>query len=404
MSEPPPIALQRKTYRVWFAVGVVVLVAVAVGLLYRPLAVLLAPILVALLVVYLLNPLVSRLERWGVPRFLGTMLVYFAIGTAVVVGGRLLGPLLGQQISNFLRDAPDLGATLAQRLGGLLASLGFDVDTSTLLDADELRERFADFVSEEENRGAVETGLTVLTGFARSAFALVVGLVVGPIVAFYLLVGLPGFIGLARRLVPPTHRTEVEHVAGQLSSVVGGFVRGQLLIAAFVGVAVSIALGAVGLPYWLIIGVIAGVTNLVPLLGPLVAGALGVTVALVSDGTGLALLVLVLMTAIQQLESSVVTPLVMGASVRVHPLAVLLGVIVAGTMWGVIGMFLVVPVVAAAKVLASHLWRTRVPWAVADPELDDPPGPDPVHGPQPPVEGAHVDSALGTVRDTDGAH
>ncbi len=402
MSAPPDHALQRRTYRVWHAVGVLVLVAVAVVLLYRPMAVVLGPILVALLVVYLLNPLVSRLERRRVPRFLGTLLVYIAIASVIVGGGRLLGPLLGQQMTNFLQDAPDLGETLARRLGGFMASLGFNVDTSTLLDAEGLRQRFADFVAQEENRGAVETGLTVLGGVARSAFSVVLSVVVGPIVAFYLLVGLPNFLGLARRLIPPTHRTEVEHVAGQLSSVVGGFVRGQLAVAAFVGVAVNVALGVAGLPYWLIIGVIAGVTNLVPLLGPLVAGALAVAVALVSDGTALALLVLVLMTAIQQLESSVVTPLVMGASVRVHPLAVLLGVIVAGTLWGVLGMFLVVPVVAALKVLASHLWRTRVPWAVVDPGLEAPPGPDPVHGPDP-VEGARVEPAMGTVRDADGA-
>lgn len=400
MSGPPLTTLQRRTYRVWFAVGVLVLVAVALGLLYRPLTIILAPILVALLVVYLLNPVVSLLQRRGVPRFFGTLATYIVIGTVLVGGGRLLLPMLGQQISNFFADAPDLGTTLTARISDLFGAMGLDVDVATLFDGEAIQERLTDFVADEENRGAVETGLAALSGLARSAFSLVFGLVVGPIVAFYLLVGLPKFTTLLRRLIPPTHRTEVEHVARQLSLVVGGFVRGQILVATFVGVAVSVALGLIGLPYWLIIGIIAGVTNLVPLLGPFVAGLLGVTVALVTDGAGLALLVLVLMTAIQQTESSVVTPLVMGASVRVHPLAILLGVIVAAALWGVLGMFLVVPVVAGAKVLASHLWRTRVPWAIADPELDDPPGPDPVQGPVPPEpEGARVEPLLGTAGD-----
>jgi predicted PurR-regulated permease PerM len=219
--------------------------------------------------------------------------------------------------------------------------------------------------------------LAALTGLARGAFALFFGLTVGPVIAFYLLVDLSNFTAMVRRLVPPRHRAEVEHVGGELAKVVGGFVRGQLLIALFVGAATSTALGLVGLRFWLVIGVIAGFANLVPLLGPFVAGVLGVTVALVTDGLGLAVLVMVLMTGVQQLESSVLSPLIMGRTVRIHPLAVLFGVLIAAALWGVLGMLLVVPAVAAAKVLASHVWRTRVPWAVEDPELEHPPGPEP---------------------------
>jgi predicted PurR-regulated permease PerM len=384
MSGQPLNRLQRATFRVWLAVGILVLVGVALRLLYRPIAVVLAPILIAIILVYLFNPIVTALERRGLPRLIGTAVTYLVIGAIVGGAGTLLLPLLGAQIANFAADAPELGRTLKVQVSDFLGAFGFQVDLAQVFNLDTVGERFSEFVTDDGNAGAVAVVLAALSGLARGAFALVFGLTVGPVIAFYVLVDLRNFSEKALRLVPPQHRTEVEHVGGELGKVVGGFVRGQLLIALFVGGATSLALGVVGLRFWLIIGVISGFANLVPLLGPFVAGVLGVTVALVTDGLGLALLVMVLMTGVQQLESSVLSPLIMGRTVRIHPLAVLFGVLIAAALWGILGMLLVVPAVAAAKVLASHVWRTRIPWAVGDPLVETPPGPEPTHGPPTP--------------------
>jgi predicted PurR-regulated permease PerM len=382
----PLTRLQRTTYRVWLAVGILVLLATSILLLTRPLAVILGPALVALLVVYLLNPLVSAVAARGVPRLLATLCAYLLIGALLTGVGALLLPLLADQITGFAEDAPDLGATLRQRVEEMAGTLGLDISLPAVLDAQVLGEQASDFVAAEENRGAVEAVLGALSGFARGALALVISLIIGPVVAFYVLADLPNLLATARRLLPPPRRQEVEQVAGELTRVVGGFVRGQLLIALLVGVASSIVLGIAGLPYYLVIGTVAGITNLVPLLGPFVAGALGVSVALVTDGLGFAVLVALLMTGVQQLESSVLSPLIMGHVVRVHPLVVLLGVLVAAALFGIVGMLVVVPLIAGAKVLAQHLWQTRVPWA-EDPEPhDEPPDPRPAPAAGPPPD------------------
>jgi putative heme transporter len=88
-----------------------------------------------------------------------------------------------------------------------------------------------------------------------------------------------------------------------------------------------------------------------------------VGVALVSDGVGKAVLVVVVMTIIQQIDSHVLSPIVVGHTVRVHPLVVLFALLIAGTTYGIFGMLVAVPLVAAAKVVGMHLWQTRVPWA-----------------------------------------
>jgi predicted PurR-regulated permease PerM len=366
MSEPLT-RLQRLTYRVWLAVGVLVLGAAVVALLARPLAVVIAPLVVALLIVHLLNPVVTALSRRGVPRLIGTLIAYVGVGVVIALASVLLAPVLTAQLASFAEEAPDLGLTLKERLGEALTAIGIDVDLTEIFDARALGEELSAFVAAEENRSTITSVLTVLSGLARSAFTVVFGVVIGPVVAFYVLADLPSILGSVRRIIPPDRRAEVEQVSRELSTVVGAFIRGQLIVATFVGIATSIALGLIGLPYSLLIGFIAGVTNLVPLLGPFVAGVLAVTVALVTDGVGLALLVLVIMTGVQQLESSVLNPLIMGRVVRVHPLALLLGVIVAAALYGVFGMLVVVPLLAGARVLSTHLWRTRVPWAQALP-------------------------------------
>lgn len=362
----PLTRLQRITYRVWLTVGILVLLTVGALVLARPLAIILAPVLVALLLVYLLNPFVTAMARRGLPRVVATLVTYLVLGSVLVATATIVLPLLSAQITSFAEAAPDLSLTLRERLDELTAVLGLPVQVPTVLDAQAVGAQFSEFVAAEENRGAITAIVLALSGFARSAFTVVFGLTIGPVVAFYVLADLPNLLATVRRLLPPERRAEVEQVAGELTRVVGGFVRGQLLIALAVGVASTIVLGVAGLPFWLVIGVIAGVTNLVPLLGPFVAGSIGVTVALLTDGVGFAVIVLVLMTGIQQLDSSVLSPLIMGRVVRVHPLVVLLGVLIAAALYGIVGMLVVVPLIAGAKVLAQHLWRTRVPWADAE--------------------------------------
>jgi predicted PurR-regulated permease PerM len=359
-AAPGPI--QRAAYRVWLAVGAVALIWIAWRLLARPLAVIVPPLVLATVIVYLLAPIVAALERRGLPRWAGALLAYLS-GVVVVVGlGAILVPLLTDQLQAFAERLPDLLADLGQDLNRRLAPLGIDVplgdsNTGTALQSN---------IEQAVQGGALPSVAGVLGGLSGLALGLLQNLIVfvlGPVIAFYALVALPGLRDWAHRLIPPQHRAEAIEVGSQLHLVVGGFIRGQLLVALFVGIVTSGALAALGLPFWLLVGVTAGLTNVVPLLGPFVAGALGVSIALVSEGVGLAALVLLVMIAVQQLDNHLISPLVMGRNVHVHPLVVLLALVIAGTVYGVVGLLIAVPAVAAGSVLVRHFWETRVPWA-----------------------------------------
>jgi predicted PurR-regulated permease PerM len=383
MDEGRGVRLQRAVYGVWLAVGLVALAWVGYRMLARPLAVIIAPILLAVLLVYLLNPLVTWLQRRGVPRLGGTALAYLAGLGIVATAVALVTPALARQLTDFAQSAPELGATLAGGIDQGLARIGLDLRLAEVT-SEGVASEAQRFAQAEENRETLLAVLESLSGLALSLVHLVIVLLVGPVVAFYALWDLPRLSTFARGLVPPSHRLEVQSVADRLGAVVGGFVRGQLLIAGFVGVATSLGLWLIGLEFWLVIGIIAGITNLVPLIGPFFGGLVGVTVALLTSGPALAVAVVVVVLIVQQLDAQVLSPVVMGRTTRLHPLAVLLALLVAGTLYGIFGMIVAIPLVAVAKVLLLHVWTTRVPWAAdatPPPSVTEPTSAPPDAGP-----------------------
>lgn len=358
----PQGPVQRAAYRVWLAVGVIALIWVAWRVLARPLAVIVPPLLLSTVMVYLLAPIVAGFERRGLPRWAGTLLAYLVALLTLVVIGAVLVPLLTDQLHTFADRLPSLLAALGEDLDRRLTPLGIDVPIGDSIDASAMQRNI-----EQALQGgalpALSGVLGGLSGLALGLLQVVLVFTLGPVVGFYVLVDLPRLRRWSRALIPPRHRAEASELAAKLHFVVGGFIRGQLLVALFVGLAASAGLAIVGLPFWLLVGVTAGVTNVVPLLGPFVAGVLGVSIAMVSEGIGLAALVLLVLLVVQQLDNQLISPLVMGRNVKVHPLVVLLSLVIAGTVYGVIGLLMAVPSVAAGSVLVRHFWETRVPWA-----------------------------------------
>jgi predicted PurR-regulated permease PerM len=142
----------------------------------------------------------------------------------------------------------------------------------------------------------------------------------------------------------------------------GGFFRGQLLVALVVGIMSSLALWLIGLPYWAVVGMIAGFFNLVPMIGPFVGAVPAMLIAAALSPPITILWVALALTGVQQIDNHFISPNVMRWAVRLHPVTIMISLIAGATLAGFFGMLLAVPVVASAKMIASHFWRTRVPW------------------------------------------
>ncbi|MDH3426339.1 MAG: AI-2E family transporter, partial [Acidimicrobiia bacterium] len=133
-----------------------------------------------------------------------------------------------------------------------------------------------------------------------------------------------------------------------------------LLVALIVGVMTSVGFWAVGLEFWLLIGMIAGFLNIIPFVGPWVGGGLGVLVALATADPQTALWAAIVAAGVQQVDNHFISPNVLRFTVRLHPATIILVLLVGGTLGGLLGVLLAVPVMASIKIISGHMWRTRV--------------------------------------------
>lgn len=348
---PPTIErFRRLGIVVWTLIGILILAYVAMRSLLS-VAEIFPPLVVAIVTIYTLNPFVTRLETVGIRRVFGGCLMYLVLLAIISVAMTLLIPVLIDQGQAFARDFP---RTL-DRLGDLANRFGAS-----------LEDRFGATVDIEEWIGGqsdlAADSVRRIGSFLAAAAETVTLIVIGLVVGFYLLIDLPWLRRSTLHLVPPDRREEARSVAHDVGAAMGGFFRGQLLVALIVAVMSSLGLALIGLPYWAVVGVIAGFFNLIPLIGPFVGAIPAIIIALALRPPITAVFVVLVLTVVQQIDNHFISPNVMRWSVRLHPVTVMLSLVVGATLSGFFGMLVAVPVVASIKVVFRHFWRTRVPW------------------------------------------
>lgn len=347
-------------WRTWTLIGMLVLLWAAAHVFAEPLHLLLPPLALAAILIYLLNPVVTWFDARGLHRVIGTTLSYLVLGGVLVGLAVLVVPLLARQTSQLLEQLPDIAVSVQDTLNRQLARIGVAQRVTLDPEASATQDAIRQFLEDNQDQ---------VLGVLRGAGALVAGLVAGlvavvlaPVLAFYVLADLPRLSEGVRRLVPPRSRSEVVDVTQRILGTVGAYVRGQLLVATFVAVATSVGLALVGLPFWALVGLAAGLFNLIPFVGPFVGGLLGALIALtVGNGLGQAIAVVVVMVVVQQIDNHVITPGVLARTVHVHPVTIILVLATAASLFGILGMLVAIPVLAASKLVVMYVLVTRVP-------------------------------------------
>lgn len=344
--------LRRLGIAAWSLLGTLLLLAV-VGWVLLKFWIIIPPMVIAIAVIYVLNPIVSRLERRGIARWLGSCLSYSMLLGLLTLLGFLIIPSIADQGRELADNFPTIYDDLVVDLENLANDVG--LSAVDLPRYDELQENITDsggeFFSDQ---------LGEITDLTLSILETLFLLILAPVIAFYVLLDLPTLRRKTIALIPPKHQAEAAHVSRQLGNAVGGFLRGQLLVALIVGIMTSVGFWLVGLPFWLLIGMIAGLLNIIPFVGPWVGGTLGVLVALATKDLQTALWAAGVAVIVQQIDNHFVSPTVLRATVRLHPALIILGLIAGAAIGGFWGVVLTVPVMATVKIIVGHFWRTRV--------------------------------------------
>ena len=334
----------------WAFVGLCVAVFI-VGWVAHEIAVIFPPLILASALVFVLNPLISRLNRLGVPRLAGVGLTYLAFVGFVSVLGLILFPLVQEQAENLSDKTPEIRERIERWIDDRAEDFQgtpFEFEREDLDDA----------------LGSADTSLQDQLGkvadFGVKIFHVILILILAPIFAFYLLVDLPSIKRNTEALIPEAARPEVMLIGRQINAAVGGFFRGQLVVALIVGIMSSIALAIVDVPFWLLLGMVAGLFNIIPLVGPYIGGIPALLVALTTREPITGLWVVVAMVVVQQIDNHFISPVVMHRVVKLHPVLVMLALLLGGTLGGFFGLLVAVPATAILKIVGGHLWRIHV--------------------------------------------
>lgn len=326
------------------------LILLALGLLTVILLWLIAPVLTPFLLgagfAYILDPLVRQLVRWRLPRWAAVCLVFLVLILFWVLMAVLVGPLLLQQAETFWQAAPESIARLDQTLRPFLNEW-FGMQGELNIQA---VRGFA-----VNNMDTIGLYLNKWLQSGLGAIGLAMNLVILPVVMFYLLLDWPKLIQLFRGVLPRDIEPTVVKLAQQSDEALAGFLRGQLLVMLCLSIFYSLGLWIAGVQFALLIGVIAGLISFVPYLGNIVGIALAVIMVLLQQDSLLPLVwVALIFGSAQLIEGMLLTPLLVGDRIRLHPLAVIFAVLVGGQLLNFVGVLIALPVAAVVAVLARY--------------------------------------------------
>jgi len=303
-----------------------------------------APFFIAMIIAYVLNPVVGTLHSRKVPRTAAVLLIYAVFICSCVVIFMNVTPMFISQVRELNEHVPEL-----------------TIKAQSLMDNFNNNDMLPESVRTGINRAIA--GLEKQVSERIAAFTNNIGAVVNvffiamivPFLAFYILKDMDVIERAAFKYVPRSKRQGTIRLLKEIDEALGSYIRGQLIVSLCVGVSAYIGYLIIGMPYPLLMAGFVALFDIIPYLGPFF-GALPALVMASTISWKMVLLVIVVNTLCQTLESNVISPQVVGKSMRMHPLTIIFVLLVGGELAGVVGMILAVPFYAALKVIAQHLF------------------------------------------------
>ncbi|MNC08974.1 AI-2 transport protein TqsA [compost metagenome] len=302
----------------------------------------LAPFLAAMIISYVLNPVVSLLARRKMPRGAAVLLIYAVFLTALAVIAINLIPMLIEQLEELNEHLPEI--TL--RAQGLMHSM------DTRLIPQGVETGMNNWFFQWESRLA--KGISNFLDHIGTTIGVVFDAFIIPFLVFYILKDFDVFERMVISCLPRSRRKSIVKMLRDIDIALGNYIRGQFIVGVMIGILAYIGYALIGIPYALLFACFVAIFDIVPYLGPF----LGAAPALVMASTvsiRLVLLVIVVNTLCQMLESNVISPQVVGRTLHLHPLLIIFALLVGGELAGIIGLILAVPVFAAGKVVLQHI-------------------------------------------------
>ena len=305
----------------------------------------LAPFFLGFILAWILNPLVTRLERKKIPRTLGAFIVYAAFLLILLLFIRFLIPTIYQQLQILIANLPGILKELEVFINNIFDKLG----SIQGIDFQAIQESILTTISGYFSSLMTSVPTMIMnfaSGFVSSMITICFGLVIG----IYMLIDFDSINGHLLHLLPEKNRFEASLLIANISTEVRKSVNGTLIVATMVFICDSIGFWIVGLQAPVLFGLLCGITDLIPYVGPYIGGAVAVIIGF-SQSPLVGFLTLIVAIIVQLLENNVLQPLIMSKTMKLHPVTIIVGLLIFEHFFGIIGMILCTPCIALAKVV-----------------------------------------------------
>jgi len=334
--------VQEKTFQFWLMVSLLTLTFIWVfnGVMM--------PFVVGIALAYMLNPLVEKMATRKIPRWVSAFIILFVFLLTALIALIFAIPVLVREMVDFIQLLPSLFNQGQEWIANQIPMLEIPNSLEDI-DKDALSDKAGDILNASKNiLGNVLKGGVAIIGFISF-------IVLIPIIAFYLMIDWPRLTSKVNDLVPEKNKSSVKSILSDIDASLSGFIRGQLSVCFLLGLFYAIGLSLMGLQYGFFIGVAAGVLSIIPYVGSLFGLVAAVGMAFYQfGGWEYPLIAFVIFIVGQLVEGNYLTPKLVGDSVGLHPIWVIFVLMAGGTLLGLLGMMIAVPVAAIIAVLLRH--------------------------------------------------
>ncbi|OEF97532.1 AI-2E family transporter [Desulfuribacillus alkaliarsenatis] len=344
-------------FAVWILlIFLIILVGSHIPFVFVPFIILLQtvffPILLAGVLYYLMVPIVDRLTERRVPRTISIILIYLGFIFVVTMLVVTLGPVFQRQVMSLIDNAPGL---FNEVRNWLLEVQQHPMLTTFVspeqVTVEEVARRFSEYIN--QIFFAVVNNISAFLGTLTN---FVTTLLMIPFILFYMLKSGDELPRAMIRFLPSKHQDEGRSIVNDMNQTLRAFIQGQIIVSMSVGVLCYIGFLIIGIEYALLLALVAMVTNVIPFIGPFI-GTIPALIVGILHSPFMALKVLIVIIVVQQIESLLISPRVMGSKLNIHPVTIILLILVAGNLAGFLGLILAVPTYAIGKVVISHTYR-----------------------------------------------
>ena len=326
---------------------VIFLTALLLIFLWPTLSSVIMPFVAAVILAYLLDPLVGFFERRGIGRGLSVLCVFILVAAVIVLLFMSFVPSLVESIGQLVVNIPHI----LRELGAYSDKVREMIDWYNASDA----AKFFDL--EQSVAGVAATIGRTLQGLSNAIIAntgQLMNVIITPLVTVFLLLDKEIFLRNLNYLVPMKARSSVRKMFSDIDLVIGGFIRGQGIMSIIAGILTGAGAYVLGLPYAPVVGVIAGVTTMVPYFGPVVGMVIICLMALITSPV-LMVYMLIWMGVVQIVCGNILAPALMAGNVGLHPVVIIFAIFFFGALFGGLGMLLAVPMMGTVKVALRYL-------------------------------------------------